>query len=59
MIGQVDLQQLQALVEGVDEAEPAREGVEEADAAAGNAARALGDFVMDVAGSHHGLGAAA
>src|SRR5262249_50790227 len=58
VIGQVDLQQLQAPVDGVDEAEPTGEGVEETDAAAGNAAGAAGNFVTDVAGGHHGPGAA-
>jgi hypothetical protein len=59
MIRQVQLQQFQAPVEGVDEAEPARQRVEEADAAAGDAAGPLPDLLVDVAGRHHGLGAAA
>src|SRR5271170_60066 len=58
MIGQVDFQQLQAAVDGIGEAESAGEGVKQADAAAGDAASAPGDFVMDVARGHHGLGAA-
>ncbi len=38
MIGEMDLQQFQAPVQSVDEAEPAGEGMNEADAAAGDAA---------------------
>jgi hypothetical protein len=59
MVGQVDLQQLQAAVQGVDEAELAGESMNEADAAEGDAVGTFGDLIVNVAGSHHGLGAAA
>ena len=60
MIGEGELEQLQASVDGsVDGAEPAGEGMDEADAAAGNATGTIGDLIVNVAGSHHGLGAAA
>src|SRR6202035_2246512 len=57
MVREMDIQQLQAPVQGVDEAEPAGQSMNEADAAAGDAAATLGDLVVNVAGSHHGLGA--
>ena len=59
VVGQMDLEQVQAAVDGVDQAEPAGQGMDGADAAAGDAAGALGDLVVDVAGGQHGLGAAA
>ncbi len=58
MIGQVDFQQFQALVDGFGEAEPAGESVDQADAATGKATCASRDVVVEVAGGHHGLGAA-
>ena len=59
VVGQVDLEQVQAAVDGVDEAELAGQQVDGADAAVADAAAALGDFVVDVAGGEHGLGTAA
>ena len=59
VVGQVELEQVQALVDGVDEAELAGQGVDGADAAVGDAAGAVGDLVVDVGGGEHGSGAAA
>ena len=59
MIGQVDFQECEALVDGLDQAGPTSEGVDGTDAADGDAAAAVGDFIMNVAGGHHGLGAIA
>jgi hypothetical protein len=59
VVGQVKLQQAQAVVDAVDEAELAGEDVEGTDAAVGDAADAVGDFVMDVAGGEHRSGATA
>ena len=55
MVGQVDLEQVEASVDGLDEAESAGQGVDGADAADGDAAAAFGDLIVDVAGGHHGL----
>ena len=59
MVREVDLQQLQTLVQGVDEAEPTGEGMNEANAAAGDAAGTLGDLIVNVGSGHHGLAATA
>ena len=59
VVGQVDLEQVQAVVDGVDEAELAGQGVDGADAAVADAAGAVGDLVVDVAGGEHRLAAAA
>ncbi len=45
---QMDLEQVQALVDGVDQADLPGQGVDGADAAVGDAAAAVGDLVMDV-----------
>lgn len=54
-IAVVDLRQVEAVVDGGAQAEPLGEGVHDADAAAGDAALAGGDLVMDVLGGEHGL----
>ena len=59
VVGQMELEQVQAAVDGVDEAELAGQGVDGADAAVADAAGAVGDLVVDVAGGEHGLVAAA
>ena len=59
VVGQVELEQVQAVVDGVDEAELAGQEVHGADAAVADAAAAVADFIVDVAGGEHGLGAAA
>jgi hypothetical protein len=59
MIGEVDLQHLQALVERLNQADVLGEGVQGTDAAAGDTPTAFGNFIVDIAGRHHGLRAAA
>jgi hypothetical protein len=53
VVGQVKLEQLQALVDRVDQAELTDQGMQGADAAVGNAAVTVADFVMDVRGGEH------
>ncbi len=53
-IGEVELEQVQAAVEGVDETHPARQGVDHTDTAAGDAAGAVGDVIVEVPGGKHG-----
>jgi len=48
VVGQVDLEQVQFIVDGVDEADAPGQEVERADAAVSEAAVPLGKFVMDV-----------
>ena len=55
----MDLEQVQTVVDGVDEAALACEEMKGADAAEGDAAAALGDVVVDVACLEDGLGAIA
>ena len=50
VVGQMDLQQVQLAVEGVDEAAVAGQQVDGPDAAAGEAAVAGGEFIVDVGG---------
>jgi hypothetical protein len=59
MIGKVDFQQVQALVDGFDQSALLGERVEGADAADGDAARAFGNLLMDVAGGHNRSGTTA
>jgi hypothetical protein len=49
----VHLQQVQAVVDGLDQSRPPRQQVNCPDAAARNAANPLRDFIVDVAGGHH------
>ena len=56
---QVDLEQMEPLVDGVDRADLSHQGVQDADAAVDEPAAAVGDFVMDVAGGERGPGAIA
>ena len=55
MIGEVDLQKVQALVNGRDETGPPSQSMDGADATDGHAARAVTNFIMDVAGGHNRL----
>jgi hypothetical protein len=57
VVGEVELEQVQVPIEGVDEADLAGEGVEGADTAAADAPGAVGDLVVDVAGGEHGAAA--
>ena len=59
MVGQVKLEQVEALVNGLGESETMGEGVDGSDASDGESARAFGNFVVDVGGGHDGFGAAA
>jgi hypothetical protein len=59
VVRQVELEQVQAAVDGFGEPEFAHEEVQGADAAVSNAAAALAELVVDVAGGEHGFGAAA
>jgi hypothetical protein len=53
MVGEVELEQVEVAVDGVDEADLARQGVKGTDAAAADAAGAVGDLVVDVTGGEH------
>ena len=55
VVGQVHFEHLQLVVDGVDEADPSGQEVEGTDPAMGDAAVALGDVVVDVAGREDGL----
>ena len=59
VIGQMNLEQVETSVDGLDEAELVGEGMHGADATVADAAGALGDLVVDVASCHHGLFAVA
>jgi hypothetical protein len=54
VVGKVELEQVQAVVDGVDEADLPRQGMDGPDAAAADTACAGGHFVVDVAGGEHG-----
>src|SRR5450755_2475220 len=56
---QMDLEQVQAVVDGIDQADLSGQGVDDADAAVDEPAAAVGDFVPDVAGGEHRPGAIA
>src|SRR5205085_5354984 len=58
MVREVDLQQREAAVDGVNEPELAHERVDGADTADRDAPAAFGNLIVDVAGSHHGFRAA-
>jgi len=55
--GQVDLEPVQPLVDGVDQPDLPSQGVDGPKAAVDEAAGAVGDVVMDVAGGEQGFGA--
>ena len=57
--GQVDLEQLQAVVDGIDQADRAGQRMDSADPAVGGAAGAVSDLVMHVPRGEHRLAAAA
>ena len=54
MKGEVKGEQVQAAIDGVDEADLSGQGMDGADAAASEAAGAFGDLVVNVAGREHG-----
>jgi hypothetical protein len=54
----VELEQLQASVDGLGQAKLSGKGMDGSDASDGESAGPLGNFIMDVAGSQDGLGAA-
>ena len=58
VVREVEFEEVQAVVNGVDETDPAHQGVEGADAAAADRAGAVGDLVVDVGGGEHGPSAA-
>ena len=51
--GAMDLQQVQAVIDGLDQAEAARQQVDRAEAAVGEAAAAVGDLVVGGGGGEH------
>jgi len=58
MVGKMEEEQVQALVNGVDEAHLPCQGMDRADASAAEAADAVGDLIVAFRGSEHGLAAA-
>ena len=54
VIGQMDLQQAEAAIDGLVEAELLGQQMDGPDAAVGGRSRAFGDFIMDVRGGHDG-----
>jgi len=56
VVRQVDLEQVQLPVDGVDQADPSGEQVDRPDAAVGDGPRAVGHVAVDVAGRQHGFG---
>ena len=55
VIGQVDLQEVKSLVDGLDQTEVAGQGMDGADAAVGDGLCFVGDLVVNVAGRQQGL----
>ena len=55
VIGEMPLEEMEVMVDVVDQAGPASQQEDGADAARGEALDAIGQFVMDVAGGDHGL----
>jgi hypothetical protein len=53
VVGEVEREQVEAAVDGVDEADLVCQGVQGSNAAAAEAAGAVGDLVVDVPGSEH------
>ena len=54
VVGQMDFQQAEALIDCPIEAQRSHQQVHGSDAAVGGGPRAVGKFVMDVRGGHHG-----
>ncbi len=54
VVGQMDFQQVQISVKGVDEADPSGDEMHGTDAAMGHAAGAVGHLVLDVPRGEHG-----
>jgi hypothetical protein len=59
VVGQVNDQEVELAVNGVDEAELSCQGMDGADAAVSDAADAAGGLIVNVGGSEHGSGTAA
>src|SRR5438034_1042930 len=55
VIGEMDLEQMEMVVDVADQARLASQQQHGADAARGEAPDALAQLIMDVAGGHHGL----
>jgi hypothetical protein len=58
MVGQMNSEQMEAVIKGLDETETARQGVDGADATVSEAVTAITDLIVDIAGGEHGFGAA-
>ena len=56
VVGEVELQQMEPLVDGLGQAEPPHEQLDGADAAAGDRPGLGGDVVVDVGGGEDGVG---
>jgi len=54
VVGQVDDEQLQAAVEGLNQSELLGQGVDSADTAVGNAPHPAGGLIVDFGGRKHG-----
>jgi hypothetical protein len=59
VVGQVDLQQVQAAINGLVQAELPHQEVDGTNTSVADATAAVADLVVDVAGGEHGFGAAA
>ncbi len=59
VVGQMDEQDVEASVNGLDEAEPPCQGVQGTQAAVAEATDTTRSFIVDVGGRKHGAGAAA
>jgi hypothetical protein len=57
VVRQMDLQQVQAFIDGIDQTDAPCQHVKSTNASMGYATRPLGHFIVDGAGRQHGLGA--
>ena len=55
VIGKMPFEEMEVVVDVADQADPAGQQEHGADAAGGKALDAIGEFVVDVVGGHHGL----
>src|SRR5215468_5460839 len=55
VVRQMDLEEMQPLIDGVDETEAPCQGVDGADAAVGQTSAAVGNFIVDFRGGEHRL----
>ena len=55
VVGQMPLEEVEVVIDVADQSGPARQQEHGADAAGGEALDAIGQFVVDVGGGHHGL----